>query len=34
MYSVLAVLIGMIIGFSPLKSNRLLKLFVMAIPGG
>ena len=34
MYSVCAVFIGMIIGFSPLGNNRLLKLIVIALTGG
>ena len=34
MYSVCAVFIGVLIGFSPLGNNRLLKLVVIALTGG
>ncbi len=34
MYSVCAVFMGMLIGFSPLGNNRLIKLVVIAFTGG
>ena len=34
MYSAFAVLLGICIGCSPLSSNRILKIIVIAVTGG
>ena len=34
MYSVFSVLLGICIGCSPLASNKILKIIVMAVTGG
>ena len=34
MYSLLSVVIGLCLGFSPLGNSRILRIFIMSVTGG